>query len=191
MNAKATPKTQCGFFEVLRSRRSIRAFLDRPVEEQKLRQILDAANSAPSAGDLQAYEIVVVRDTKIRAAPSRGALGQTFIAQAPVGLVFCANPQRSAGKYGRRGIQLYCVQDATIACAYAQLAATALGLGSVWIGAFDTAAVAQALGIGREWRPIALLPIGYPAESPEPTPRRTLNDLVHECTTAHGRPAGY
>ena len=103
---------------------------------------------------------------------------------APVVLAFCAHPRRSAAKYGRRGEELYCVQDATIACAYAQLAATALGLGSVWVGAFDTDAVAQAIGARRDWRPVALLPIGYPAESPEATPRRSLNELVHERTRA-------
>ena len=167
------------FFDVLRSRRSIRAFLDRSIEQAKLRQILEAANGAPSAGNLQAYEIVLVHDPKIKRALARAALDQEFVAAAPVVLVFCAHPSRSAAKYGPRGENLYCVQDATIACAYAQLAATALGLGTVWVGAFDTKAVGQVLRIPPDGRAVALLPIGYPAELPEPTPRRRLNELVH------------
>jgi nitroreductase len=95
-------------------------------------------------------------------------------------LVFFANPARSAAKYGRRGDVLYCVQDATVACAYAQLAAEDLGLASVWVGAFDNAAVSEAVGAPAGLRPVALLPIGYAAESPPPTPRRRLSDILRD-----------
>lgn len=101
-----------------------------------------------------------------------------FVAQAPMVLVFCANQARSPAKYRERGASLYAIQDATIACAFAMLAATALGLGTVWVGAFDAAAV-QRVGC-HDLLPVAILPIGYPAEEPEPTPRRSLTDLVHE-----------
>ena len=94
-------------------------------------------------------------------------------------MVFCANPARSAAKYRERGTRLYAIQDATIACAFAMLAATALGLGTVWVGAFDDVAVQKVLGT-RDLLPVAILPIGYAAEEPEPTPRRSLSDLVHE-----------
>lgn len=167
------------FCEVLRERHSIRAFAERPVEPEKLRTILEAANRAPSAGNLQAYEIYVVTRSETLTALMRAAFEQKFVAQAPVVLVFCAHPARSAKVYGERGATLYSVQDATIACAYAQLAATALGLGSVWVGAFNEDAVRKALGIGKELVPVALLPIGYAAEKPEITPRRALDDLVH------------
>ncbi len=100
------------------------------------------------------------------------------IAQAPASLVFCANPARSAAKYRNRGERLFALQDATIACAFAMLAATALGLGTVWVGAFDDGAVQRVLGVG-DLLPVAILPVGYPAEDPEPTPRRSLDDLVH------------
>ncbi len=82
--------------------------------------------------------------------------------------------------YGQRGAWLYCLQDAAIACAYAQLAATALGLGSVWVGEFDDAAVRRAVGVGKELLPVAILPIGYAGEKPEKTARRRLNELVRE-----------
>ncbi len=167
------------FFEVVQSRRSVRAYEPRAIEPENWKAILDAINIAPSAGNLQAYEVFEVRQRSHRLALARAALEQYFIAEAPVALVFCAHPARSAGRYGRRGTALYCVQDATIACAYAQLAATAQGLASVWVGAFDDNAVRRAIGVGADLLPVAILPIGYPAETPQKTHRRPISDLVH------------
>jgi nitroreductase len=164
----------------MRARHSVRTYQARSIEEEKLQQILAAANRAPSAGNLQAYEIVLVRDASVQRALVRAALDQEFLAQAPIVLVFCTHGDLSQRKYGPRGADLYCLQDATIACAYAQLAAAALGLGSVWVGAFHPEAVARAIGIPHHWRPVALLPIGYAAEEPLPASRRPLNELVHE-----------
>jgi nitroreductase len=167
------------FFELIRNRHSVRTFSEKPVESRKLQKILEAANSAPSAGNLQAYEIYVVTEPAQRAALARAALGQDFVATAPVLLVFCQNPWRSARKYRQRGESLYSLQDATVACTFAMLAVTELGLGTVWVGAFNDQAVSQALQLPESLRPVALLPIGYPAESPEVTLRRPLSDLIH------------
>jgi nitroreductase len=165
-------------FEVIERRRSVRAFIPKAVEAEKVTQVLAAANAAPSAGNLQAYEIFQFTLADDREALARAALNQFFIARAPVVLVFCANPARSAAHYRERGARLYAVQDATIACAFAMLAAAALGLGTVWVGAFDDAMVQRVLG-RHNLMPVAILPIGYPAETPEPTSRRSLDDLVH------------
>ena len=167
------------FFEVVKMRQSIRAFQDRPIDREQLQQILETINHAPSAGNLQGYEVYLVTDPAVRQALARSTNGQDFITQAPLALVFCAHPGRSAKKYGQRGTTLYCVQDATIACAYAQLAVTALGLASVWVGAFNEDAVRAAIGVGDDLRPVAFLPIGYAAETPEPRSRRALVELVH------------
>ncbi len=167
------------FFEVVRSRRSIRRFDDRPVEEEKLTAILEAANAAPSAGNLQAYEIYLVRGPAVLVRLAGLLPKMEFFAEVPVVLVFCANPERSVIKYSDRGRSLYAVQDATIACTQAMLAATALGLASVWVGAFQEQAVAETLALPAAFRPVALLPIGYPGETVEPRPRRTLRDIVH------------
>lgn len=170
------------FFEVIDKRRSIRAFLERPVEDDKIKAILEAANSAPSAGDLQAFEIFIVRsEAKLRELAG-AAMDQYFITEAPLALVFCAHPARSLMKYGMRGAELYCLQDATISCAYAQLAAAALDLGSVWVGAFEDDMVIQIIGAHDNLRPVAILPIGYPAETPPSTPRRGIRSLVHNVT---------
>lgn len=168
------------FFELIAARRSVRLYSPAPVEEHKLEAILKAANQAPSAGNLQAYEIYLLRDRAVRLAVARAALEQWFISEAPVALVFCANPERSASRYGRRGVRLYSVQDATIACTYAMLAAAALGLATVWVGAFDDEGVRRAIGAPEGHLPVAILPIGYPAEQPAAPGRRALADLVHE-----------
>jgi len=107
------------------------------------------------------------------------AFGQVFVASAPMALVFCAHPARAARRYGERGRRLYAVQDATIACTYAMLASTALGLATVWIGAFDDGMVRAAIGGPEGQIPVAILPIGYEAEKPARTERRSLEDLVH------------
>jgi len=166
------------FRELIRRRRSVRAFERRAVEPGKVREILEAADIAPSAGNLQAYRMVCVTEPSVRKALAEASLGQSFVAQAPVVIVFLADPGRASKRYGERGRSLYCIQDATIACAHAHLRAADLGLGSVWVGAFDDGAVARAVGAPPGLVPVAVLPLGYPAESPGPTPRRGVDDLV-------------
>jgi nitroreductase len=168
------------YFEVVQSRHSIRSYSSQPVEEEKLQKILAAANQAPSAGNLQGYEIFVVRKHEQRQALVNAALGQEFLAEAPLALVFCANPERSATRYRERGVNLYCIQDATIACTFAMLAATALGLSTVWVGAFQEEPVRAAAGIPPDLLPVAVLPVGYAAGEPRIRPRRELMDIVHE-----------
>jgi len=167
------------FFDVIRNRRSIRLFQDRPVEQEKLQAVLEAADAAPSAGNLQAYEIYLVQDPAARMRLASTLPRMEFFADVPVVLVFCANPERSVIRYGDRGRSLYALQDATIACTQAMLAATALGLATVWVGAFHEEAVTDALHLPGTIRPAALLPLGYPGETVEARKRRTLGDLVH------------
>jgi len=157
-------------------RRSVRSFRPQPIEESVLRRIFEAANIAPSAGNLQAYQVRVVRDQAKRNALVEAAYGQGFIATAPVALVFCADPERSERKYGKRGSELYSVQDATIAATFAMLAAVDLGLATVWIGDFDEKRVQQVLGV-KLIRPVAIFSLGYAAEEPQPSPRRAIEEI--------------
>lgn len=169
------------FFEVIKNRHSVRSFLDKPVEEEKIRKILEIINSAPSAGNLQSYKVILIKNKKVRdKLTETSLLGQDFIGQAPVVLVFLADLETSASRYRERGQNLYCLQDATIACAYAQLAASDLGLGSCWIGAFNEEKLKKVLGIEKKYKPVAILPIGYPAIMPESRSRKDLSDLVEE-----------
>ncbi|GAB6040492.1 nitroreductase family protein [Endothiovibrio diazotrophicus] len=168
------------FFETVRHRHSVRLYQsDMPVEAEKLHAVLEAACAAPSAGDLQAYRIIVVTRDEERQRLARVAGDQPFLSQAPVTLVFCTDAARSGERYGERGEKLYAVQDATIAAAYAQLAVVAAGMASTWVGYFDNAEVAELLELEPGLEPVAMLAVGYSAELPEPTPRRPMDDVVH------------
>lgn len=167
------------FFETVRHRHSVRRYSPQiPVEPEKLHAILEAACAAPSAGDLQSYRIYVVTGGEKRAALRHAAQDQAFISEAPTSLVFCADTQRAGEEYGERGARLYAIQDATIAASYAQLAVVAAGMGSTWVGYFDEQEIARSLNLAAGIVPVALLSIGYPAELPEPTPRRRLDEMV-------------
>jgi nitroreductase len=165
--------------DIIQKRRSIRSFLPDPVSDEKARKLLECANLAPSAGNLQGYEVVVVRSTETKKALAKAALDQQSIAEAPVVFVFCANAKRSASKYGKRGDALYSTQDATIATAYVQLACVDLGLGSVWVGAFNDHEVAKVIQAGLDYTPVSILPVGYPAEDPSPRSRRGVDSITH------------
>lgn len=167
------------FFQTVRLRHSVRKYqTELPVAEEKLHAILETASAAPSAGDLQSYHMVVVRSAAQREALAATTEDQAFIAEAPLSIVFCSDKRRAADKYGERGKNLYAVQDATIAAAYAQLAVVAAGMGSTWIGHFDEDKVSDCLHLEPHLQAIAILSIGYPAEIPEATPRRNLDQIV-------------
>ena len=163
-------------FEAIQRRQSIRKWQDKPVERTKLTCILEAINCAPSAGNFQSYEVYVVMSAERRKAIAAVTWDQGFIGEAPAMLVFCSHPSRC--EYP--GAETYALEDTSIACTLAMLATTALGLGAVWIGAFDPKSLAEAMKLPNDQVPIAILPIGYPAEQPERTPRRGIEDFVHE-----------
>jgi len=154
----------------------VRSYRPDTIEEEKLKAIFETANLAPSAGNLQAYQVKVVRDQAKRKALAKAAHDQGYIAEAPVCLVFCADAKRSKTKYGKRGAELYSVQDATIAGCYAMLAAVNLGLATVWIGDFDEDKVSEIVGT-KPSRPVAMFSLGYAAEQPAPSPRRAIEEI--------------
>ena len=149
-----------------------------PVETEKLHGILEMACAAPSAGDLQAYRIHVISNESTRSALAAAADGQSFISEAPICLVFSTDEEKAEEAYGNRGKELYTVQDATIAAAYAQLAIAATGLGSTWIGFFDEKKVSEIIGLDAGNKPVAMLSLGYPAEIPAATPRKPLDKVI-------------
>lgn len=166
------------FLDFLSKRRSIRAFKDNAVDESDLSAILQACNLAPSSGGLQTFEIYQITNKEMRERLVLAAKDQTLIAQAPLLLVFCANPSRSVERFGERS-QFFSVQDATIAAAYAQLTVQALGLSTVWIGAFDEKKVSEILHLPQGQRPVAIIPIGYENEKPKEKTTRGAKDLLH------------
>jgi nitroreductase len=164
--------------KAVRGRRSIRAFKSDDVSPEIVKKFLDAARWAPSAGNIQPWEFIVVRKPEIKRALAEAALDQMFIEEAPVAIVVCANKNRSSQRYGIRGKTLYCIQDTAAAIQNIHLAAYSLGLGTCWVGAFKEEEARKILKIPRGIRPVAIIPVGYPAEAPPPRSRRPINQIV-------------
>jgi len=165
--------------EAIKTRRSVRRFKRQPVPDDLINMIIESGIWAPSAGNLQPWEFVIVKDEDLKLRLAKAALHQMWIAEAPVVIVACANERRSQLGYGERGRRLYCICDVSAAVQNMLLTAHALGLASCWVGAFHDDEVAELLELPPGVRPIAILPIGYPAESPPPPPRRGAKEVIH------------
>ena len=168
------------FFDLISSRHSVRAFKNIPIPEDKINTIINASTKGPSAGNLQSYQIFIVSKITEKEKLVESAHGQNYISDAPIVLIFCADPVRCNAEYSSKGEQLFSIQDATIACVYSQLAAHNLGLSSVWIGSFDEEKVRDILKLKNDLKPIAILPIGFPNETPQITTRRPIDQIIHK-----------
>lgn len=168
--------------EAIKTRRSVRAFTKQPVSDKKIKELIEAAILAPSAGNLQPWEFIVVRDSEVKHGLSKAALNQTFIEEAPVVIVVCANPSRSAKRYSSRGINLYCLQDTAAATQNLLLAANSMGLATCWVGAFNEEKAKEVLQVPEGLRPIAIVPVGHAKEKPRVPSRRPLNEIIHRDT---------
>ena len=165
--------------EAIKGRRSIRAFKSQAVSTEIVEKLIDAARWAPSAGNIQPWEFIIVRNPEIKRNLAKAALNQSFIEEAPVVIVVCADEIRSSQGYGVRGKTLYCIQDTAAATQNIHLAAYSLGLGTCWVGAFNEEEARKILEIPQGVRPVAIIPVGYPAEKPPARNRRPLNQIVH------------
>ena len=163
-------------FAVMAKRRSTRKFSDKPVETTKIDKIIAAADTAPTAGNYQGFEIFYVKGPEKKKLLVDACNGQPYV-NAPVVLVFCKNPSRVKFDFPEYVLKKFAIQDATLAAGYSQLAAQALGLSSIWIGMFDEQKVMDV--IGTDLIPSSVLCIGYPKQTKFPKPRRNLKDLVH------------
>jgi nitroreductase len=165
--------------EAISKRQSIRVYTPREVEKAKLLRILEDANKAPSAGNLQARDFIIVRDEGRKKEIARAAFDQSFIARAPVVVVVCSNKARSAAKYRRRGANLYSILDAALASQNLMLSCLEEGLSSCYVGAFNEGTVRKILGIPKTLVPVGIIPVGYPDEKPHSADRLPLAKIVH------------
>jgi len=163
------------------SRSSVREFDDDPLSEEEISYILSCASTAPSAGNLEAWDVVVVTDEETRSALAEAAFSQDHVEHAPVIFVVCSNYVRSMSRYGERGI-LYGLEDATIACTYMMLAAHAEKLQSCWTGAFDDDDVREILSLPPHIRPVSLLAVGKGHPPAQHTDRMRIGEHVHRET---------
>ena len=168
---------QTNLFNVMLNRRSQRKFVNKEVEERKLEMIFAAADTAPTAGGFQGFEIYHIKNEESRKRLVEAANNQPYV-NAPVVLVFCMNPKRVKLNFPPETIRKFSQQDATLAAAYSQLAAHALGLSSIWIGMLDEQKIMEILGT--DLSPSSILCLGYPAKMLLPKPKRNLKELIHE-----------
>ena len=159
--------------EAIETRRSIRKYLQTPVEEEKLRLVLDAARLAPSARNDQKWRFIAVRDDAKRQLLCEAAFDQPFVKEAPVVIVACGMEPR----FMSCGMPTDIV-DVSIAVSYITLQACELGLGTCWLGHFDAQKVRAALGIPEDVSVVAVTPLGYPAQNPDPRPRKAFDEVV-------------
>lgn len=177
--------------EAIRTRRSVRKFSDRPVTEEQLNQVLEAARQAPSWANMQCWRFVVIQNRKVREQISELSYvdeyfapkgykfnpAQKALSQAPVVIVACADQERSGALWG----QNYYLTDLGIATQNLMLAAHAQGLGTVFVGVFDEPQLRELLGIPEQIRIVGLFPLGYPLSEPKAgPPRKPLEKMVFQ-----------
>jgi FMN reductase [NAD(P)H] len=168
---------QTNIFNIMLSRRSQRKFENKEVEDSKVEMILAAADTAPTAGGFQGFEVYHVKNPETKLKLIDAANKQPYV-NAPIVLVFCMNPERVKMNFPPNILKKFSLQDATLAAAYSQLAAHALGLSSVWIGMIDEEKVMAILGT--QYTPSSILCLGYPKKILQPKPKRNLIELIHE-----------
>jgi nitroreductase len=164
-------------FEAVEKRRSIRKFKSTPIPSENLKKILEAGRLAPSGGNRQPWSFIIVRNPETRKALSIAANLQRFIAEADTVIVALGDPDASRSLYR---------QDPMIAVEHMILAATALGYGTCWIGAFNEEEVKKIVKVPENLAVIALLPIGVPDENPPPRSRRAFREIF--LRESYGKP---
>lgn len=153
------------FTDVLKNRFSCRKYNGRKVSEEDVTKILDAVWLAPSAGHRQAYKIQVVKDEAFIMKVGTSVGQEERFSGASLMMIFFAEPKVSGERFGKRGEEFFCFQDATIACSYAQLAASDLGIASLWVGAFEEEKLLEICGSGYSGlKPVAISLFGYTNE---------------------------
>ena len=160
--------------DAIKVRRSIRAYQDRQVEEEKLLVVLEAGRLAPSARNLQDWKFIIVRDKEKRQSLSVAAKGQPFVAQAPVVIAACGTETEYIMTCGQHTYPI----DVAIAIDHMSLEALEQGLGTCWKGTFHEDQVKEILGVPNKIRVVVMLALGYPAESPSARPRKRVEEII-------------
>jgi nitroreductase len=166
-----------GILDIIMRRRSVRDFTDRELPGAVIDILIEALRWAPSAGNLQSRKFYFVFDGAVRRALAKAALDQNFIARAPLVVVACLD-RRIAVRYGDRGVNLYSIQDAAVSVMAMMLAAQEQGIGTCWVGAFNEFDVVEILDLPDHLRPVAVIPVGWPARVPAGAPKRMPREEV-------------
>jgi nitroreductase len=163
--------------KIIKERRSIREFRKKEIPEEIIDKLIEALIWAPSAGNLQSRKFYFVFDQKTKEKLAIAAFGQNFISDTPLVIVGCTDEKISL-RYGERGKNLYSICDVSASIQNMMLIAEEEGLAACWVGAFNEKEVSKILNLPENLRPIAIIPVGYPAEKPEAPPRVSKKEAV-------------
>ena len=163
--------------KTVKERRSIRDFKKKDIPEKVMNKLIDALIWAPSAGNIQARKFYFIKNDAVKKKIAAAALNQHYIAEAPLVIIGCTD-SRISYRYGERGIFLYSIQDVACSIMGMMLVAHELGLGSTWVGAFHEDQVSKILGIPKNLRPVAIVPVGYPSKIPGAPPRLSQEEVI-------------
>lgn len=164
-------------FEAIHARRSVRRFLDVPVEWDKIGNIVDAGRVGPSAGNIQPVRYTIMRDPAKRKANAEACLQQFWMEQAPVHILITSEIRKARQYYGDKA-RFYIVQDAAMAAMSMMLAAHALGLSTCFVSAFDHNTLQRAIGFSDNAEPQGILCLGYADETPEPPNKYRIENVA-------------
>lgn len=166
-------------FDAITSRVSVTQYQDRSIDREQIARVLEAGRWAPSAGNMQTWEFIVVEDPELKEKLSQYAHNQPHIREAPVAVVILSDMERADRRYGERGMNLYAVQESGAVLQNMMLEAYNQELGAAWVGAFDEESVADILHIPERLRPMAIVTLGHPADWPEQPTKFSLSNITY------------
>lgn len=166
-------------FDAITSRPSITKYKNEGVEREKIARLLEAARWAPSAGNMQTWEFIIVQDLDLLEKLADHAHNQPHVREAPVAIVILADLDKAERQYGDRGRDLYAVQETAAAMQNIMLEAYDQGLGAAWVGAFEEESVKNLLDIPDNLRPMAIVTVGYPDERPEQPSKFSVSSVTY------------
>lgn len=166
-------------FDAITSRVSVTEYRDEGIEREKLARVLEAGRWAPSAGNMQAWEFIMVQDEDLKDKISQYAHNQPHIREAPVTIVILMDMERADRRYGERGRGLYALQESGAVMQNMLLEAFNQDLGAAWVGAFEEEPIRDLLHIPERLRPVAIVTVGYPMDWPEQPQKFPLSNMTY------------
>jgi nitroreductase len=164
---------------LIKKRKSVRKYQDKEVPDELVEKVLDSARYAPSTGNYQPWEFIVVRNESLKSDLVEGCNNQKWMLEAPVFIIACINSRLAGAVYGERGLRLYGIQAVAAAIQNMLLTAESLGLGTCWVGAFSEIIISRILQCPAYVRPCAIITLGYSADETAKAPRQAMKEYVH------------
>lgn len=165
--------------DTMQNRVSVKKYTDEPIDREKIGKVLEAGRWAPSAGNMQSWEFIIVEDDTLKRKLSQYAYNQEHVREAPVCIVILGDMEKAKSKYEERGEKLYMIQETAASMQNMLLMAEELGLGAAWVGAFNEDSVSELLDIPAELRPMAIITLGYPRERSNPPNKYRVTDVTY------------